>query len=355
MARAIESWFERAARPLPWRISPRDPYLSLVSEFMLQQTQVARVLEKFGPFIERFPTVRELAGAREQQVLSLWSGLGYYRRARLLHAAARSIVAEHAGVVPRDVPTLRTLPGVGRYTAGAIASIVHGLAEPIVDGNVSRVLLRVHGRDGASDDPAAVAWAWERAEAMARAARSPALVNEGLMELGAVICTPRAPRCAECPLAALCIARRDGRQDEIPRPKAAARRRTLAIETVLLRDPRGRVLVQRRPARGMWASMWQAPTLERQGPAWSRAEARRRLEAWLGVGGLRVVDQFDHGTSHRDVRVRVWHGATIAEPGAFTHRCPGLVWKSPAAAARLGISNLQRRVLLHVEPSLPVS
>jgi len=348
IAATIEKWYRSAARPLPWRLSPRDPYLSLVSEFMLQQTQVARVLEKFDPFISRFPTIHTLAAATEQQVLAMWSGLGYYRRARLLHAAARAIVAHHVGFVPRDTAVLRTLPGIGRYTAGAIASIVFDRPEPIVDGNVSRVLLRLHGHDAATNDPAAVAWTWDRAAELARAAASPATVNEGLMELGAVVCTPRSPRCSACPLSRPCIARREGRQDEIPRPKAALKRPPMSVESVVVRDRRGRVLLQKREESGMWASMWQAPTIEHDGPPARAPDAHRRLDAWLNLAGLRHVGAFMHPTSHRDVRVRVWHAQTVSNPTTIVRQVPSLTWRTADAAAKLGMSNLQRRVFATV-------
>src|SRR5690606_18237159 len=154
-------WFHDHAREMPWRILPRDPYHALVSEFMLQQTQVSRVLEKFPAFLARFPTLRHLARADEQDVLAAWSGLGYYRRARNLHAAARAIADRFDGRVPASADDLRSLPGVGRYTAGAVASIVFNQPVPIVDGNVARVLIRLEGRDLAADE--GQPWAWTRA------------------------------------------------------------------------------------------------------------------------------------------------------------------------------------------------
>jgi len=188
----------------------RDPYFSLVSELMLQQTQVARVIEKFTEFVGRFPTVEALARADEGGVLAVWSGLGYYRRARHLHRAAREIVARFEGRVPTTVEELMTLPGVGRYTAGAVASMVFGRAEPLVDGNVARVLVRIEGRECSAAE--GVAWAWERAGELVRIAEAPkgqsakrsllgpGVFNEGLMELGAVVCVPRGPRCGVCPV-----------------------------------------------------------------------------------------------------------------------------------------------------------
>src|SRR5690606_18318055 len=207
IVRDLCRWFARAARDLPWRALPRDPYRALVSEFMLQQTQVSRVLEKFGPFLERFPSVEALAAADEGQIAAAWSGLGYYRRARHLQAAARAIVAEHGGRVPTKAATLENLPGIGRYTAGAISSIVFGEPVPVVDGNVTRVVLRIEGRDLPQEAPATARFVWERAAALVEVAAGtkakgigPGFLNEALMELGATVCVPRSPRCLECPI-----------------------------------------------------------------------------------------------------------------------------------------------------------
>jgi len=203
-ASAVAGWFANVARDLPWR-RRRSGYHALVSELMLQQTQVARVVEKFEPFVRRFPTVAALAAAREDEVLAMWQGLGYYRRARLLHAAAKAIVERHRGRVPvRDHAALLALPGVGRYTAGAIGSIVAGERVPIVDGNVTRVFQRLAARKGSASDRAVVDWAWEEARRYVAGARDPAAANEGLMELGATVCTPAAPRCDACPVSAMC-------------------------------------------------------------------------------------------------------------------------------------------------------
>jgi len=342
MARAIEAWFARNARPLPWRVRPRDPYLSLVSEFMLQQTQVARVLEKFGPFIGRFGTVSALARAPEAEVLALWSGLGYYRRARLLHGAARAIVEDFEGTLPRDATALRALPGVGRYTAGAIASIVFGAREPIVDGNVARVLLRLHGEPMATGTGAAMSWAWERAGELVERSGDPALLNEGLMELGAVVCTPRTPRCEACPVSRVCAARAGGLQGSIPRARPPASREIVSCDSAVIVDRAGRVALEQRPSEGMWASMWQAPTLEHPGVR-SAAAGARSLEERLGVEGMTLVERFVHTTSHREFRVRVWRAEGSCASGESR-----LEWTDRGELSRRAISNLQRRVLRSV-------
>lgn len=333
VAMALTQWFERNARDLPWReidarLKRRDAYRSLVSEAMLQQTQVARVLEKYAAFIGRFPTVRHLARADEQAVLAAWSGLGYYRRARNLHLAAKMIVEEFGGEVPREVASLRRLPGVGRYTAGAVASMVFGDAEPIVDGNVRRVLLRVEGRD--AKEP----WVWSRAERLVKAAARPGAMNEALMELGATVCTPANPRCGECPLAKMCVARREGTQGRIPKPAKAATRRDVFHSVVVVRS-RGRVLMEQRPEKGLWAGMWQAVTIERDDRAATRAEVVKSLR----LKELALAERFDHMTSHRRVRFEVWSGRLSGVRPARGE------WVQERGTGALAMSNAQRRIL----------
>lgn len=296
MARDLEHWFSRNARELPWRTTPRDPWCSLVAEAMLQQTQVSRVAGEgpgtepgaFARFVARFPTPAALASADEAEVMALWAGLGYYRRARHLHAAARAIVERHGGRVPDDPAALRALPGVGRYTAGAIASIVFGRREPIVDGNVRRVLLRVAGNDA---DPASrdtETWAWAEAARFVAASARPGAFNEGLMELGATVClpAPASPRCEACPWARACRARALGLEDRIPRAKRPPRRGVLHLLVVVVRDGRGRLLLERRGPGGLWPGLWQPPTLESKrtiGPA-----QRESFLAGLGLGASGV-------------------------------------------------------------------
>lgn len=330
----VEAWFRANARRLPWRPDPvdgpRDPYASLVSELMLQQTQVSRVLEKFGPFMARFPTVEDLANAPEPEVLAAWSGLGYYRRARLLHAAARAVVERHAGVFPDDPAALRALPGVGRYTAGALASIVFGRREPILDGNVQRVLLRVHANDAQPADKATQDWAWERAAELVRVAESPGVLNEGLMELGATVCTPSAPRCPSCPLRRACAAFAQGRTEEIPTPKPRAGQRDHFVVCFLVEDA-GRVLVETRGPSGLWAGMVQPPSLESE-----REIGLEQAAAALGVRDPRPVGAFVHQTTHRRVAFTVARGVM----GASGDRR----WARPDELSGLAVSNAHRRV-----------
>lgn len=309
-AGSIEAWFPEQARDLPWR-RRRTPYRVLVSEAMLQQTQVSRVAERFPRFVRRFPSVRALAAAELDAVLAEWEGLGYYRRARLLHAAAKEIVSRHGGRVPRDPAALLALPGVGRYTAGAIASLAFGLREPIVDGNVIRVVLRLDGRPLASDDAEAIAWSWRRARELVEAAHDPAVLNEGLMELGATVCTPAAPRCGECPWRAECRAAAAGAAGSIPRPKRPPKRREVHHHALSIASgPSGELLLRRRAAKGLWAGMWELPTIESPEALSDEAIAER-----LGVPAtaLRRLGSFIHKTTHRDV---VFHAIRIDRRGA---------------------------------------
>lgn len=364
LSSAITAWFKAAARELPWRTGEgapagcsRDPYRTLVSELMLQQTQVSRVIERFAAFIAEFPTAQELARAPESRVLALWSGLGYYRRARLLHAAARKISEEHDGAMPGDLETIRALPGVGAYTAGAISSLAMGKPVPLVDGNVARVLFRIRGREAVHGDPGDMRWAWEEAGRLVGAVGladrgapggvSVAALNEGLMELGATVCTPTSPRCDRCPVQDMCTANRTGRQADIPAPKAAASRKPVQCAVVVVRE-RGRILVEQRPREGMWGGMWQAPTLESEG---SRSITRSRVAEWIGAGGkgaVRASEVFVHKTTHRDVRFSVWE-ATLS-PDESRRAARGRRWITEEEIDSLGISTPQRRILLGARP-----
>ena len=299
----LERWFAGAARDLPWR-RQRDGYRALVSELMLQQTQVARVVEKFEPFLERFPTPDALAAASEDAVLAAWQGLGYYRRARLLHAAAKAVVERHGGRVPSEPAALRGLPGVGRYTAGAVASIVFAVREPIVDGNVTRVAQRVAARPGHAADPKVAEWAWREAGRFVQAATNPGPANEALMELGATVCTPMAPRCESCPLAARCAARREGLVASIPAPKPRATRKQLVIVTACVWRADGAVLLEQRPRGGLWGGLWQPPSVEDpDGEALAEVAAARRLGLDLALEARGTVP-FE--TTHRAVRFVVF-------------------------------------------------
>jgi A/G-specific adenine glycosylase len=254
--RRLLGWFARHARDLPWR-RDRNPYRIWVSEVMLQQTQVATVGPYFERFLEAFPTLAVLAAASEQDVLRLWEGLGYYRRARDLHRAASRLAAEQGGQVPDDPAVFGELPGVGRYILGAVLSQAYDRRLPILEANSLRVLCRFFGIQGDPRSGPAQRWLWETSRRLLPARRVGDF-NQALMELGALVCTPAAPDCAACPLARHCVARRQGLQELIPvRPNPPAVEEVIESAVVVRRGRR--VLLVQRPPEGRWAGMWEFP------------------------------------------------------------------------------------------------
>ena len=257
IVRPLLAWYARVKRDLPWRGSSPDPYAVWVSEIMLQQTQVERVKEFFIRFMERFPTVQDLAAVREPTVLKHWEGLGYYRRARQLHAAAKQIVKDHGGEFPRTVAGLRSLPGIGRYTAGAIGSIAFGLPTPIVEANSRRVIARLAGHAAPLDGPGGDEPIWEIAAELVPA-RHPGRFNQALMDLGAMICTPKLPLCSRCPLAGGCVAHQTNRVAVIPAQAKRPAVKHLQETAIVLRHGES-VLVQRRGTGEWWEGLWDFP------------------------------------------------------------------------------------------------
>jgi A/G-specific adenine glycosylase len=230
LARSIERWFATGQRPLPWRVA-YDPYQIWISEVMLQQTRMEVVVDRyFHRFVERFPDVAALARSSEAEVLAAWSGLGYYRRARMLRDGAIHLMEAHAGQLPQNVEALQAVPGIGRYTAGAILSIAFGQPAAIVDGNVARVIARIEEIEEQYGSPAFVRRAWAAAEQLVGAASSPRNLNQGLMELGALVCTPRNPRCTACPVRRQCKGWAAGTAEALPLRRAAAGTRALRID-----------------------------------------------------------------------------------------------------------------------------
>jgi A/G-specific adenine glycosylase len=250
------AWYRDHARDLPWRRS-RDPYRVWISEVMLQQTQVATVREYFERFVAALPDVHQLAAADELQVLCLWEGMGYYRRARQLHAAAKAIVAQLGGNFPSDVCELIKLPGIGRYTAGAIASIAFDRRAPILEANTIRLLSRLIGYNGDPSSAAGQRLLWRTAEEILPR-KNVAQFNQALMELGSLVCRPAEPECPDCPLSALCAAYEGGLQRAIPRPKTPTEYTLLHEAAVVVRH-RHRVLMRECGQRERWAGLWDFP------------------------------------------------------------------------------------------------
>lgn len=251
------AWFDRAKRPMPWRLT-RDPYAVWISEIMLQQTQVATVIPYYERWISRFPDIAFLAKAPLEQVLKHWEGLGYYSRARNIHLAAQIIVKEHQGKFPQDFADILKLPGIGRYSAGAIVSIAFEQPYPVLDGNVKRVFARLFALQEPIDLPAAQKKMWQIAEELMPRER-PGDYNQALMELGAVICVPRDPKCPLCPVKNSCLAFGENLQNELPKKSKAARVIEVDAACVLIQDKK-KVLLENPPQKGLWAGLWQFPT-----------------------------------------------------------------------------------------------
>jgi A/G-specific adenine glycosylase len=294
-------WYATNRRSLPWRIpggdhGRPDPYRVLVSELMLQQTQVATVIPYFQRFLERFPTAATLAEAPEQEVLRLWQGLGYYSRARNLQKAAQAIVSRHGGRVPTTVEELLALPGVGRYTAGAVASIAHGVAAPILDGNVMRVLSRLDRVEGNPRSRNNQALLWTRAAELVPSDR-PGDFNSAMMELGATVCTPRNPQCLLCPVRDHCKAQAAGVQELIPPPRKA-KPTPVEKRVVLCVSDGDNWLIEKRPTDGRWAGMWQF--VSRPVESEDLAELIRHASRPRKLGQVR--HQLTHRTYRFDVR-----------------------------------------------------
>ncbi len=284
LRRRLLAWFDENQRSLPWRTN-RDPYRIWVSEVMLQQTTVAAVIPYFQRFLTRFPTVRDLASANEQDVLKLWEGLGYYRRARHLHAAAKRIVADHDGIFPSDAMAVADLPGVGRYILGAVLSQAFEQRLPIVEANSLRVLARLFGqRHDPREGPGKV-WVWDAATTILPKNRIGDF-NQAVMELGALVCTPTAPKCGSCPWAKLCLANRDSLQSLIPPPKKPPVIVASREVAVVIRQ-KDKVLVCQRPATaGRWANLWEFPHAE-----WQESEDLEEavVRAAKDLTGIRVT------------------------------------------------------------------
>lgn len=342
-------WFDAVKRPLPWRAT-RDPYRVWVSEVMLQQTQVDTVLRYYEPFLARFPTVEALAAASDEAVRAAWSGLGFYRRARNLHAAAREVVSRHGGVVPRDPEALAALPGLGRYTVGAVLSIAHDARLPLVDGNVARVFARLFRVDGDPTSGPTARRLWALAEELVPP-RRPGDWNQALMELGATVCRPVGARCGACPIAAACQARAAGEVERYPAPKRRAK--VEAVRRVALAVVRadGAFVLTRRPEDGLLGGLWELPALDLS-PRERPAGAVKRLARALGVSPTKArrCGTAEHQFTHRHWTIEVFR-AEAAGDGAGGDVAPGGLdgretrWVHSGELADLGLPTASRRAL----------
>jgi A/G-specific adenine glycosylase len=312
---SLLTWYARERRSLPWRAT-RDPYAIWLSEVMLQQTRVDTVIPYYERFLARWPTVSALAEAPIDEVLASWSGLGYYRRARMLHAAAQAIAAESEVPFPPDAESLARVKGIGRYTAGAVASIAYGEAVPLVDGNVARVFARLFAIDQDVRSTKGVARLWALAESLV-AAEDPGAWNQALMELGATVCVPRDPRCLLCPVQTLCRARAEGTERELPhvkaKPKARVQRRWALVAT-----KGAAVLLGQRRADARFGGLWEPPTLDALPGEESDEEAAARLASMVGATLQNVMRAPDvtHVLSHRRLEISVVRAELARAPAA---------------------------------------
>ena len=347
-------WFRQYQRDLPWRRT-RDPYRIWLSEIMLQQTRVAAVIPYFERFLERFPDIRSLAEAPQEEVLRLWSGLGYYSRARHLQRAAQEVVAKHGGVFPRDAASALALPGIGRYTAAAILSIAYGGKHAVLDGNVARVVARIFAVRGNLRDSKRWASLQKSADALL-APEAPGDWNQAMMELGATVCTPRAPQCLLCPVSKFCQARKLGIPDLVPERRKKREAETVALAVGVLLDSSGRTLLLRPPERSkgspvngqvpvLVSKMWHFPTIVVQGDAAKELRAHLReflpgaKESWT----LKLEDlpTARHAVTYRSITVHPFRVCCRQLPhvaGAKTVSLSEVI--SPST---LAVSNLTRK------------
>ncbi len=336
-APALIAWQKRHGRhDLPWQ-QTRDAYAVWLSEIMLQQTQVSAVIPYYQRFLERFPTIAALAAAAADDVLALWSGLGYYSRARNLHRAAQIIVADHGGQFPQTMDAVMALPGIGRSTAAAILVFSFGKRGAILDGNVKRVLARVRGIAGYPGESAVTAQLWAQAEMLLPKTGLRAY-TQGLMDLGATVCARRNPRCAECPVQALCVAHRTGRTAELPTPKprkALPQRRTMML--VLQRA--GVVLLEKRPSSGIWGGLWCFP--EADAGADAVAVCAQRYGAHVEL--REALPVIAHGFTHYHLDILPQPALVRSWPQRAAE--PGLLWISVEDANASAIPTPVRGIL----------
>jgi A/G-specific adenine glycosylase len=337
IAQRVVRWQQQHGRhDLPWQ-NTRDPYRVWLSEVMLQQTQVSTVLDYFARFLVRFPDVQALAAAPLDDVLALWSGLGYYSRARNLHRCAVAVVVEHGGAFPRSSQTLATLPGIGRSTAAAIAAFCFGERAAILDGNVKRVLTRALGFGGDLASAAQERVLWQTAESLLPASGVEAY-TQGLMDLGATLCTSRRPQCQRCPLADVCVALAEGAPERYP-VKTRKLKRGRRQHALLWLEQGDRVWLTQRPDTGVWAGLWSLPEFD------SAAALEAATAGWAGAGEW--LPTIEHALTHFDwtLQPHRWTLPSRAARPALESVLPSGRWVSRDEALKMGLAAPVRRLL----------
>lgn len=349
MSAALVRWYEAHRRDLPWRRTT-DPYAILVSEVMLQQTTVAAVTPYYGRFLGCYPAPDALACADESEVLALWSGLGYYRRARLLQAAARQVVCLHGGRFPRDMAAITALPGVGRYTAGAVASFAFGMKEPIVEANSARVLARLFAVETPLKAAITQSVLWDMARRMVEASEDPRTHNYAVMELGALVCTPRLPACGGCPLSPWCAALARGLTGRIPLTPPRPEKVPVHFAAAIVEAADGTYLLRRIPAGEWHAGLYEFPRVALP-PGATAADAekllRRHLRS-LGCGTVRIkpFTQIRYTVTHHCVTLDAWRGTVrgAAFPGVRGTE-QELLWRRLDEIRHLPLGSPQKRIV----------
>ncbi|MCA9121896.1 MAG: A/G-specific adenine glycosylase [Planctomycetales bacterium] len=346
----MSDWFKRNSRDLPWRRT-RDPYHVWVSEIMLQQTQVVTVIPYFERFIARFPTIASLAEAHEDQVLRQWEGLGYYRRARQLHKAARAIVDDHGGDFPRDADAVKALPGIGRYTAGAVLSIAFDAREPILEANTVRVFSRLIGYRGDTTSTEGQRILWDAAEDFLPR-KNAGDFNQAMMELGSEVCTPRNPCCNDCPVAMLCPTRAKGLQESIPAAKKKTNYEEVSEACVVVRR-NGKVLLRRCEEGERWAGLWDFPRLANNAQAGAalRRELSERVRELTGyhVAIGEHLKTIKHGVTRFRITLKCFDAECLSGPKKRT----GFAWVPPRQLDGYALSVTGRRVADAIQQSSP--
>ncbi len=340
---SLLAWYAQNARHLPWR-GVSDPYAVWVSEIMLQQTRVEAVIPYYERWMRRYPTIQVLAAADQQDVLTTWEGLGYYSRARNLHKAARVVVSEHGGALPAQARSLRQLPGVGRYTAGAIASIAFGLDEPALDGNIRRVLARCFNVTEPLGSSGGERILWDLAATHLPAGEA-AEYNQALMDLGATLCTPRQPDCSRCPLSEVCQARAMGVQEQRPVRVEKTPTPHYTVTAAVINN-NGTTLIAKRPAGGLLGAMWEFPGGKQQPgedlAACLQREIYEELGVQVAVGELLGV--YRHAYTHFRVTLHAFECQLVNNTPLKLSEHEDLQWVSPQELPRYPMGRIDRKI-----------
>lgn len=341
IVRPLLEWYRQHRRDLPWRGA--SPYAVWVSEIMLQQTQVATVIPFFNRFLQSFPVVESLAAAPVEEVLKHWAGLGYYARARNLHRAAQIVVARHGGRLPKTPVEIETLPGIGRYTAGAILSIAYGVPRPIVDANVIRVLSRVFGLRGDPKSAVNQAALWSLAEQLVPA-DAPGDFNQGMMELGALVCDSSDPKCERCPLLPVCAAGNSAEPASLPEYPAGRTPVNVHHSSAIIHRDTGEFLIIQRPMHGLWGGLWEFPRLVCQSGEEPREAANRAAKEIVGLDTLvqERLGVVKHGVTHHRITL---HGFLAAlnhpEQPPVARECADFRWAASEQLQEFAFSSPQ--------------